>query len=180
MVITEEKIKLRKRIKELKGKQNPELKKKMSANILKSIEQSGVFQEAKVVMAYWSMDDEVGTHEFLLRWYTEKTMLLPVVSGNKLAVKQFTGTDSLRVSKRLGIYEPAGDLFREVNEIQLIIVPGVAYDKAGNRLGRGMGFYDGFLKNSNAYKIGICFNFQLVPSVPVSLTDMKVDEVISF
>ena len=69
----------------------------------------------------------------------------------------------------------------ETNEKEpdLIIVPGVAFDLEGHRLGFGAGYYDRFLKQiPQAYKIGICFNFQKVKAVPTEETDIKMDEVI--
>ena len=67
----------------------------------------------------------------------------------------------------------------EAGEIDLIIVPGVAFDAQCHRLGRGRGFYDRLLSSLHAPKIGICFDFQLVPSVPVESFDHPMDHVVT-
>ncbi len=70
-------------------------------------------------------------------------------------------------------------MFEEVDKIDLIIVPGIAFDKSLNRLGRGKAYYDKLLKDSKAIKIGVCFDFQLLESVPVDKYDVKMDLIIT-
>ncbi|MCF0205812.1 MAG: 5-formyltetrahydrofolate cyclo-ligase, partial [Bacteroidales bacterium] len=66
-------------------------------------------------------------------------------------------------------------------DFDLIIVPGVAFDRNGNRLGRGRGYYDRFLcKYPKVEKIGICFDFQLLEEIPTEPTDIRMDKVVSF
>ena len=130
-------------------------------------------------MAYWSMDDEVFTHDFLQKYLGKKKIILPVVNGDMLDLKEFVGLSSMEAGESYGISEPTGDIFTEINQIDLIIVPGVAFDVQLNRLGRGKAYYDKLLKESNAYKIGICFDFQLMESVPVDEHDIKMDLLIS-
>lgn len=79
-----------------------------------------------------------------------------------------------------GIEEPVGEAFTDYTSIDLIIVPGVAFDCKGNRLGRGKGFYDRLLPQiSSAYKVGICFPYQLVKEVPAEVFDIRMDEIIT-
>lgn len=61
----------------------------------------------------------------------------------------------------------------------MIIVPGVAFDNNNNRLGRGKAYYDKLLKESKSYKVGVCFDFQLIEEVPVDEYDIKMDLIIS-
>ena len=78
-----------------------------------------------------------------------------------------------------GILEPAtGSLFTDYDRIDLAVVPGMAFDRKGNRLGRGKGFYDRLLPLLKAPKAGICFPFQLVEAVPVEPFDTPMDYVI--
>lgn len=65
------------------------------------------------------------------------------------------------------------------NEIDLIIVPGVAFDRQRNRLGRGKGFYDRLLSTLNVPKIGISYDFQLKDQIPVEPFDRKMDLIIT-
>ena len=75
--------------------------------------------------------------------------------------------------------EPTGDVFSSLDKIELVIVPGLSFDLKGNRLGRGKGYYDRFLKLvPQAYKLGLCFDFQKVDAVPVEDYDIKMDEIL--
>ena len=173
-----EKKELRKIIRELKKEYSTKQKKAMSVPVMERVAQNSRFQKASVVLAYWSMDDEVYTHDFVCRWGKEKTVLLPCVKGDDLEIRYFEGEDKLQPGEAFGIGEPVGELFTEPDKIDVVLVPGVAFDKQGNRLGRGKGYYDKILKNTSAYKIGVCFDFQFVENVPTDEYDVKMDEVI--
>ena len=177
--VSEEKKQLRQQIRERKLTMDRDETDRRSAEIFAKVEQTALFQEAKVVIVYWSLPDEVKTHDFILKWHDKKMILLPVISENRIIVKQFTGIRYLQNNERYGIPEPVGELFQDLTKIDLIIVPGMAFDTEGNRLGRGKAFYDIFLRNSNAFKIGVCFSFQMLPGIPVEEMDIPMDEVIS-
>jgi len=77
--------------------------------------------------------------------------------------------------------EPTGPLFapEHYGEIELAIIPGMAFDSAGHRLGRGKGYYDRLLPNLKTAKLtGICFPFQLLEEVPAEAHDISVCKVI--
>ena len=65
------------------------------------------------------------------------------------------------------------------SEIELIIVPAVAFDRNGNRLGRGKGFYDRLLQTTSATKIGVGYDFQLIEEIPAEPHDIPMDMVIT-
>jgi 5,10-methenyltetrahydrofolate synthetase len=76
------------------------------------------------------------------------------------------------------ILEPIGEQFADYEKIDVALVPGMAFDAAGHRLGRGKGYYDRFLAaHPHLYKIGVCFPFQHVAEVPVNEYDVCMDEV---
>ncbi|MCL3779641.1 5-formyltetrahydrofolate cyclo-ligase [Prolixibacteraceae bacterium JC049] len=170
---------IRKQIREAKCQFSLEEKQQLSLPILNNIEGHSLFQQAQTVMLYWSMKDEVHTHDFVEKWYQHKRILLPSINGDELVLKQFEGMDELIAGEGFGIPEPAGDPFTAYNEIDLIIVPGIAFDIQNNRLGRGRGFYDKLLKTTNCPKMGICFDFQLLSAIPTEPHDMPMDVVIS-
>jgi 5-formyltetrahydrofolate cyclo-ligase len=150
-----------------------------SLPIMQQVEQLPQFQQASVVLLYWSMDDEVQTHDFVNRWYGQKVILLPCVDGDDLRLRQYTGPQCMTAGEQFGIEEPTGAEFTDLDKVDLIIVPGVAFDRQRNRMGRGRGFYDRLLKSTpNAYKVGVGFNFQLVDNVPVEPFDVPMDNVI--
>lgn len=173
-----EKKEVRKLIRELKKQYSSEQKKEMSELVWRRVEEDVHFRQAKVVLGYWSMDDEVFTHDFLNRWSKEKTILLPCVKGDELEIRYFEGAEKLCPGEAFGIGEPVGELCTDLDQIDVILVPGVAFDGQCNRLGRGRGYYDRILKNTGGYKIGICFDFQYLTSVPTDDYDVKMDRVI--
>ena len=92
--------------------------------------------------------------------------MLPVVKGNELELRTYKGADQLQTGS-FHIQEPLGTAFPSPASIDLAIIPGVSFDRRGNRLGRGKGYYDRLLNKLNVYKIGICFQFQLTePGLP--------------
>jgi 5-formyltetrahydrofolate cyclo-ligase len=98
-----------------------------------------------------------------------------------MTIHEYLGPDSLLPSEPYGILEPTTPELSIINcQLSIVIVPGMAFDKQGHRLGRGKGYYDRFLSRvPNIYKIGVCFPFQLVESVPSEETDILMDEVIA-
>lgn len=151
-----------------------------SQAILQQVAQLPRFVEAQTVLLYWSMADEVQTHEFVEQWYHRKTILLPCVDGDDLRLRTYTGPESMVAGEQFGIGEPTGEEFTDYDSIDIIIVPGVAFDCHGNRMGRGRGFYDRLLQRTpNAYKIGIAFDFQLRDTIPTEPHDIAMDKVIS-
>lgn len=142
---------------------------------------------AKVVFAYYSLPDEVNTHQLVDDLLADgKTVFLPkVIDGERMTWHRYTGTESLREGA-LHIMEPdssAEDLDIENYLSQasdtMLVVPGLAFDAKGQRLGRGRGYYDRFLiAHPILYKIGVCFDFQKVDEVPTDANDVPIDEVI--
>ena len=111
-----------------------------------------------------------------------KKVLLPkVVSDTEMTIHEYTGADSLQPSEPYGILEPTTPELSIINcQLSIAIVPGMAFDKQGHRLGRGKGYYDRFLSQiPNIYKIGVCFPFQMLESIPSESTDVVMDEVIT-
>lgn len=177
--IMDEKKALRIEIRQLKRACPLEERRRKSLSVWEAVERDEVFQQAETVLAYWSMDDEVYTHDFVKRWAGSKTLLLPCVKGDELELRYFDGEERLQPGEGYAIPEPVGELFTDWGKIDLILVPGVAFDKSGNRLGRGKGYYDKVLKQTGAYKLGVCFDFQLVERVPVEPHDVKMDRVVA-
>lgn len=124
------------------------------------------------------MKDEVHTHTFIEKWRTEKQVLLPVVKGEVLELRLYTGPEQMKTGA-YGISEPEGLPFENHEIIDLIIVPGVSFDLKGYRLGRGKGYYDRLLPSLSGKKIGVCFSFQLVEDIPTETFDIPMDQVIS-
>lgn len=150
----------------------------LSDEILSRVEKHPVFQKAQTVLLYYSLPDEVHTHDFIQKWYNRKRILLPVVVKDTLELYTYTGTDKMTIGA-YGIKEPTEGKFNNLKDIDLAIIPGVAFDRRGNRLGRGKGYYDRLLPFLvGTYKLGICFPYQLLESVPTEDFDIRMNEVI--
>lgn len=146
---------------------------------MKRLEENNLFQQASCVALYHAIPGEVQTALFIEKWYKEKTLLLPVIEGNDLRLVPYAGPNSLKAGI-FGILEPTDETqMIPENQIDLIIVPGVAFDRAHNRLGRGKGYYDRLLSGLSAPKIGICYDFQLIDVVPTEPFDRKMDLIIT-
>lgn len=164
-------------IKSLKAEYTSTQLEEMSEEVFSVVEITGFFQDAKSIFIYNSLPDEVSTHRFIEKWATEKNIFLPVIEGDKLVFKRYTDSSKMQIGV-LGIQEPIGELgMPKAND--LIIVPGMAFDRKMNRLGRGKGYYDKFLSSSKGLKMGVCFDFQLLDSVPTEDFDVKMDVLVS-
>ncbi len=142
--------------------------------------------EAKVVLAYYALPDEVSLKKMISSFVdVGKLVLLPeVVSETDMILREYHSDSDLKVGA-YDILEPRGKVFSDYELIDLALVPGMAFDKNGNRLGRGKGYYDRFFSKvlekagRLPYSIGVCFPFQLVDSVPTDKHDFSVDMVVS-
>ncbi|MBN2765067.1 MAG: 5-formyltetrahydrofolate cyclo-ligase [Paludibacteraceae bacterium] len=135
------------------------------------------FEDAQTILLYWSMPDELPTHNFIVKWSKRKQILLPVVKDDDMLIRPFSGKDDLKRST-FGIWEP--DSQKEfMNKIDLVIAPGIAFDRRRSRLGRGKGYYDRFFVNKRIVKIGVGFDFQLLESIPTHQYDIKMDKIIT-
>ena len=102
-----------------------------------------------------------------------------MIVGDDLRLLPYNGTDSLKPGI-FGIMEPIEQKTTvDESEIDLIIVPGVAFDRQLNRMGRGKGYYDRLLSTLQVPKIGICFDFQLQDMIPIEPFDKKMDMIIT-
>ena len=144
------------------------------------------FKKAKNIMFYVSFGNEVGTREAIkeLLAKREKTVAVPYVLENYpiLQLSELKNFDWLE-PKTFGILEPKELYIREFNyeKLDLVIVPGIVFDKKGYRIGYGHGYYDRFLKilKKDVKKIGLAFELQVVDEIPEEEHDVPVDIIIT-
>lgn len=149
-----------------------------SALIMAQLEQMSAFREAKTVLLYYPIHNEVDLRPLLTKYKGQKIFLLPVTHRHSMEVRPYDGEDMMRRG-RLGVPEPQTSTYR--GHIDLIIVPGVVFDQHRHRIGRGGGYYDRFLrKQLTAKKVGVCYSFQLKKhTIPHSWRDQKLDRIIT-
>lgn len=168
---------LRQQIREAK-RQHEALLPTMSATVCERL--TGRLENKRTVMAYWPLKDEVDIRPLIERLVAEgRVVLLPkVVDDELMELRRYTSPADL-AEGAFRIMEPAGEPFCDYERIDVALVPGMAFDAAGRRLGRGRGYYDRFLAaHPHVYKIGVCFPFQRVAEVPAEPHDVVMDEVV--
>ena len=174
--VTMDKKKIREEYKTIR-KNIPDKDKKSEA-IFNEIINNPLYQQAEVIALYNSTKDEVDTHR-LIEYSRSlgKTVCLPRVLGYDLIFFGITDETKYQTSS-FGITEPIGGLVYAPEKIDLVIVPGIAFDKEGNRIGYGGGYYDRYLEWSKLPSIAICFEEQIIEE-PLQMEeyDMKVNIV---
>lgn len=141
-----------------------------------------LLRNSRTIVAYYSLNDEVDTHHLIDEMVQEgKIVYLPkVVSDTEMVLCRYTGRDSLSPGS-FGIMEPQGPVMPHNTSYDVVLVPGMAFDADGHRLGRGKGYYDRFLSTMMAPRsllVGVCFDFQKVELVPTDSCDISVDIVV--
>jgi 5-formyltetrahydrofolate cyclo-ligase len=157
--------------------------KRLSAAVIGKLKELDWFKKAKSVMFYYPVGGEVDLLPLLRELLREKTksVLLPKVTADgEMVAIELTDLGVLRKGK-FGIPEPSGGKIVKAEKIDLVIVPAVAFDERGNRIGMGKGFYDRFLPRVKGKKVGVAYDFQVFPegTFAVDDHDHPVDAVIT-
>lgn len=168
---------IRKKIRDLKTIMTEVDRLTAADSVFERLEQTAAFMLADNILMYHSLPDELETLRFLRKWSGRKKFFLPRVAGVNLELLPY---DETSLSEGYShIQEPTGDDIFPVDDIEVIVVPGIAFDRKGRRLGRGKGFYDRLLAESKATKIGIGYEFQLIDNVPAESHDIPMDIIIT-
>lgn len=149
-----------------------------SSKVVAAVEQMPSFQSAKTVLIYYPTHNEVDLLSLIKRYKKEKTFLFPVVHRKTMTACPYEGNAKMHRGK-FNIPEPTTEPY--VGDIDLILVPGVGFDKRGNRLGRGGGYYDKFITRlgRKTLLVGVGYDFQLVEEVPANRWDKRLDYVVT-
>ena len=163
-------------------KQEEEDRDNKSRLIKKKLFATQVFKKAKIVMFYIAFRGEVNTEEMIKEAKKiGKRITVPVCEKNRVTIRPCWLDEHAHLKEGpYGVKEPAVKKCIRLEDLDLVIVPGVAFDKKGNRLGRGKGFYDRFLSRlpEGISSLGLAFDFQILPSIPASSHDVSVKKVI--
>lgn len=145
--------------------------------VFDELEKTMGFMMSENILLYHSLPDELSTERFIEKWHQRKHFFLPRVNGVNLDILPYDRS-RLHIGS-FNIEEPDGDDITPIEAIELIIVPGVAYDRNRNRVGRGKGYYDRLLAESRALKIGVGYDFQIVDEIDVDPHDVPLDIIIT-
>jgi 5-formyltetrahydrofolate cyclo-ligase len=150
-----------------------------SDKICNNLVRTSEFENADRIAVYFSLPDEVQTQKLIEGWKDKKEIYLPVIVGNEMKFHKYHGANRLKTGV-FGIKEPDTDSEKtEISDVDLFIVPGMAFDRHFNRLGRGKGFYDRILNNVKKPVAGLCFGFQLFNHIPSNQYDKKMTKIIT-
>jgi 5-formyltetrahydrofolate cyclo-ligase len=157
-----------------------------SNKIIDTIMELTEFKNFKNIMLYLSFNNEVNTYP-LVKWCFDnnKTVIAPycIQSNKEIVPYKITNLENDLIKSTFGVMEPNHNLLEKVNieDIDLIIVPGVAFDEHCNRIGFGAGYYDRFLckKSKNTPAIGVAYDYQIIDKVPTDEYDVPLDFIIT-
>jgi 5-formyltetrahydrofolate cyclo-ligase len=161
--------------------QKEEYRNKKSKIIKEKLFRNRVFKKAKIVMFYMAFGGEVDTENMIKEAQKSgKTVVVPVCCKNRM-MRPCILKDKGRLSRGpYGMSEPTIKKQVSLKSLDLVIVPGMAFDKKGKRLGRGKGYYDRFLMKipKDTSSFGLAFDFQILPFIPTTDIDVDVKKVI--
>ncbi len=150
---------------------------KRSARIKDCLFSLPEFRNAKTVMFYVSCGSEVFTKDMIQECLGEKEIVVPKVIGDEMVGCRINSMDDL-FPGYCGVLEPKH--YEEYDgRVDIVIVPGVAFDMKKDRIGLGKGFYDFFLMDKESLKIALAFDVQLVENVPIDSHDVRMDKIVT-
>ena len=140
-----------------------------------------LYSEYEKIAIYMATENEVDLNPFIKNLLTNKNKVFaPKILQNELKFIEIKDLSDCNLERnKFGIMEPINDHYIDVNDIDVIIVPAVAFDRLMNRIGHGKGYYDKSLSNYHGLKVGVCFDELLFNELPIEEHDIKMDAIIS-
>ncbi len=175
---------IRKKIQEKRNSLSIKYREKSSILIAEKFLHSGYYINSKNIFIYHPVRSEVNTTIIIREALkNKKNIILPRVYNNKLELYFVTDLSTQLKNGAYNIMEPVTDLCKpaKISDIDVVVVPGVSFDKKFNRLGYGGGYYDKILSciPIKIKKIALCFDIQIIDALPASEHDIKVDTIIT-
>jgi 5-formyltetrahydrofolate cyclo-ligase len=176
------KKKLRDAVRALVRALSEQEREKSSGVLREKLERDDAFIRAKTVMLFWPLKDEPDLRPLIERACLQgKRVYLPKITAGTMHAYRYSDTSGL-IRNDLGVMEPEdnGEGIQPQG-LDCVVVPGQAFSSDGRRLGRGGGFYDRFLAQTNeaAATVGVCFSCQLFEQIPFAAHDRAVQRVFS-
>jgi 5-formyltetrahydrofolate cyclo-ligase len=178
-MVQHEKAILRQEMLARRNSLSDEARKEKSGAIMEKLFSERHFREAKCVALYMPIGNEVDTRQMITGAAAAgKEVVLPVVaSDHHLELRKFQSFESMRKG-RFAILEPVGEE-RPPEDPHVIVLPGVAFGLCMHRLGYGKGYYDRLLARLPSFRIGICFDLQVVERLPRHSDDQRMNMIIT-
>ena len=183
MKSTETKEEIREKYRKIRAQIPSETRKHADSQIAERLFNRPEYRDARIIYCYMSFKDEADTASLIdesLR--LGKQVALPRVSGKRKMEFFFISGQKDLVTGFMGIKEPAGYCLEASapSEDALVLLPGLAFDRSGARLGYGGGFYDTYLaKHAGCKKAALAYSAQIAPEIPTESVDVKTDMIIT-
>lgn len=175
---------IRRKILAIRQKQQVSLKTQKDKKIIAKIEKMLLFRRAKEFFTYLSHRGEVSTDELIKKYFNKKKVVAPCVREGEIIVHDLLDHSKFKKGK-FGIREP--HIFsprKELKNIDIALVPAIAFDGTGHRIGFGHGYFDRFLKrlkkaNGDCVTIGLAYEFQIIDKIKTHKYDVAVDCIVT-
>ncbi|MGD9568198.1 MAG: 5-formyltetrahydrofolate cyclo-ligase [Sedimentibacter sp.] len=182
----ETKLELRKRILNIRNNMPKDEAEKKSNIIINKLTTLNEYEDSKLVFVYMSFGNEVDTFELIKRMLKEnKRVVIPYTDTKNTVIipSELKSLEDDLILSKFGYYEPIYEKIKKVEpeEFDLIVTPGVVFDKNLNRVGFGKGYYDRILlrKRKDAKAVAVAYEFQVLEDVPAEAHDIKMDMIIT-
>lgn len=158
------------------------IKRDLDREIINRLKNEDYYKNGENIFVYIGFNSEIDTKIFINEALKDrKRIYVPKVIGREMILIKINSLENL-VTNKYGILEPIGDKSDlDVNNLDLIIMPGVAFDRNGNRIGYGGGYYDRFLEGENIHckRVALAYDFQILDNIESEEHDIKVNYIIS-
>ena len=147
----------------------------------KAFLESEIYKNCRVLMLYMPLGNETDTSYIKSAAFAAgKKVVFPVTNAQTGDITPCYANEQTQFTKgAFSVTEPCGEAFAAVGDIDVVIVPGIAFDCIGRRVGFGKGCYDKFLRKASAIKVGLCYNFQLCKQIPTEEHDVNMDYIVT-
>lgn len=172
---------IRKAIKVQRKAMSTEQVREKSRIISKLFLESSIYQKAKCLMVYMPLGNEVDTKFIMQSAFADgKQLIFPVTDTESGEITPYYADENTEFKKgAFSVSEPQSGRKADIKKIDVVVVPGIAFDRKGSRVGFGKGCYDKFLRKTDAVKVGICYDFQLCEEIEINDNDVKMDFLIT-
>lgn len=178
LTLIQEKLEIRKKLIEKRKNLSEITKSQWSEKILDKLRKEKDFLKAKNILFYLPIKGEVNLTKLTDYIKKDQKIYLPAIKNDEIVIKEFKSSSNLKEGKYLCL-EPKHEKISKEEILDLALIPGIAFDKKGNRIGFGKGYYDKLLKKINCLKIGIAYQFQILKKIPTEKHDQKVNKIIT-
>ncbi len=176
-----EKSEIRDANKAARAKMNSKAVSQKSHAAEESFLKSEIYKNSNCIMLYMPLGNEVDTAEIIKDAFRDgKHLVFPVTDKSTGEITpHYAAEDTLFKRGAFSVFEPCATQVAELKQIDAVIVPGIAFDRLGNRVGFGKGCYDRLLQRTSAVKIGLCYEFQVCDEIAADPYDVKMDFLIT-